>query len=334
LGEAEWISAPSSIWVTEDGKQWINTPLSMGVPITLAGPCQRGLFVGRMSREAWFTSLRGGEGLTTFNCAVGLEPSNIDISDLSLAFEEWVDGELVHAQQIHLEDWDTSAVRREPAVDVCLPTLGAGVTRTVRLHDRTGTFLDASGDRFPIVEKISIQVGVIGDEAPSTEVTVGDLSPVPDFVEMSEAVERVRRQHRQLRVAGADVTLVDPNADVRGVIADRLVAARGRIRIVDRYFGGDPADWAMLPVGMDTDVLLSLGSAPTSPIPRVTVRRLPGKPPPFHGRAYLWDGGGIAVDNSPDGFSNGPVLITRLDAEVVDRWLGYFTSWWASAAPA
>jgi hypothetical protein len=109
----------STIWHSEDGNDWINTPLILGIPVELTEPCPTGLFVGRMSRTAWLTSFRGSPGLETFDCVIGLEPSRIDISDLSIEFEEWVDGEFVHAQQIHLEDMALLSVERDRSRCTC-----------------------------------------------------------------------------------------------------------------------------------------------------------------------------------------------------------------------
>jgi hypothetical protein len=327
-----WQAVESGIWEGE-GATWINTPLTLGVPIALNEPCPEGLFVGRLNRTAWITNLRAPEGISTFECSLGLEPERTDIADLAIAFEEWVGDELVHAQQVHLEDWDTDAVRGAPAVDVHLPTLGPGVRRTVRLYDRSGAFLDGSGDRFYILEKITINVGIIGSDAPAAVVTTGEKTPQGDLVQMSAAVERVERQHHDLRAAGAAATLIPPGPAVRAHLRAVLAQARGRIQIVDRYFGNDPADWTMLPSGIATEVLISAGTPPAAPIAGVDVRRLRGSPPPFHGRAYLWDDGGVAVDASPNGFGHSPVLVTRLDPELAAHWQLIFAGWWAAASP-
>jgi hypothetical protein len=336
-GEAEapvdgWHAVHGMTWKGEGGT-WINTPLSLGVPIMLNEPCPRGLFVGRLGRTAWINNLRGSEGLSTFECSLGLEPERIDIADLAIAFEEWVGDELVHAQQVHLEDWDVDAVRGAAAVDVHLPTLGPAIRRTVRLYDRSGAFLDGSGDRFYIAEKITISVGIIGSDAPAAVVTAGEETPQPDLVEMSEAIDRVKRQHHDLRTSGAAATLIPSGPAVRAHLQAVLAQARGRIQIVDRYFGNDPADWAMLPSGIAIEVLVSAGTPPPAPIAGVDVRRLRGAPPPFHGRAYLWEDGGVAVDASPNGFGHSPVLVTRLDPELAAHWQLIFAGWWAAASP-
>lgn len=327
-----WQAVGTEVWEGE-GATWINTPLTLGVPIALNQPCPEGLFVGRLSRTAWINNLRAPGGTSTFECSLGLEPERTEIADLAIAFEEWVGDELVHAQQVHLEDWDTAAVRGAPAVDVHLPTLGPGVRRTVRLYDRSGAFLDGSGDRFYVLEKITISVGIVGSEVPAAVVVTGETTPEPDLVQMSDAVERVARQHHDLRAAGAAATLISPGPAVRAHLQAVLTQARGRIQIVDRYFGKDPADWTMLPSGMVTDVLISAGAPPVAPIAGVDVRRLTGSPPPFHGRAYLWDGGGVAVDASPTGFGHSPVLVTRLDPELAAHWQRMFAGWWAGASP-
>jgi hypothetical protein len=332
-GRHGWSGEPPSLWPSDSESPWINLPFTMGIPLSLTKPCPSGLFVGRLERTAWISSLRGGECLETFDCSVGLDPDRVDISDLVFAIEEWVNGDLVHAQEVRLEDWDTSAVRGEKAVVVRLPTLGAGVQRTVRLYHRAGGFLDGSSDRFGLVEQIAISIGVMGSSATPHVTRIGGPAPAPDFGQRTADVQRVQRQHHELRAAGADVTLLPPGADVRAELKSRLEQSTGPIRIVDRYFGKDPADWTMLPAQGTAEVLVSLGAPPPAPMSGVAVRRLPGKPPPFHGRAYLWDGGGLAVDASPDGFGNNPVLVTRLSPEVAARWMSFFAAWWSEAIP-
>ena len=114
--------------------------------------------------------------------------------------------------------------------------------------------------------------------------------------------------------------------------AKKLSQARGVLHVVDRYFGKSPDDWRLFDqVTVSVQVLTSLGDAPPSPIPKIDVRWLRGKPAPFHGKAYLGDGGELTVDASPNGFSGSPVLVSYLDASVSQKWLAYFAAWWSNA---
>lgn len=54
-----------------------------------------------------------------------------------------------------------------------------------------------------------------------------------------------------------------------------------------------------------------------------------GEAAPFHGRAYLWDGGGLTVDHSPNGFGSSDVLIAGVAPEVSAQWQHLFAAWWA-----
>ena len=317
-----------STWWTDGVSRYINAPLSAGLPL-LGDDCG-GVVLSRLERRAWFNALRGGEDLATFDCHIGLEPDRIDVSDLQLTFDEWIDGELVVSQQVRLEDLVVDHVRGQTAFTVQLPTLGARVLRTLQLRDRTGTLLDRSSSRFGIVESIELTVNQIGVPGPGTEVVIGEHHPTPTYVERAEGIDRVRQQYQDLFASGAAATLLTPGADVDTVLAERLAQARGTLRIVDRYFGKDPAQWGLLRnVTVPVEVLTSYGKAPTTSGPSLSVRWHRGGRPPFHGRAYLWDGGGFAVDASPDAFGRDLVYITPIQPAVSDAWQAQFRAWWA-----
>ncbi len=111
-----------------------------------------------------------------------------------------------------------------------------------------------------------------------------------------------------------------------------MAQARGTLRIVDRYFGKSLADWQMLSqVTVPVEVLTSHGSAPTIAKRSLTVRWHRGGRAPFHGRAYLWEGGGFAVDASPDAFGRDLVYLRPIASAVSDLWRAEFAVWWAAA---
>jgi hypothetical protein len=315
------------MWESEEG-DFVNSPLSAGLMCAPGLP--GGIVLARLERRAWISSLRGGEELGTFDCYIGIESDRIDIQDLSVSLDEWINGELVHSQQVKLEDLDVDHVRGEPNIVIRLPTLGSGVERSVRLHDRHGTLLDASQDQFRIVESVGLTVKAIdfGEEHAFTTV-IGNREPTPLFLDRSSAIDRVRQQYELLFDHGAKSTLLLPGGNVRNIMGDRLAQARGVLRIVDRYFGKSPLDWKMLDkVTVPIEVLTSKGiPPPPTATSGIAVRWITSKPP-FHGRAYLWQDGGFSVDASPDGFGRDPVYITPLQPAVSVSWQALFAAWW------
>jgi|GEM_PF-6701338 len=316
-----------TIW-SVDQESYIDSPLSVGLMCAPGLP--GGIVLARLERRAWISALRGGEDLGTFDCYLGIESDRIDVQDLSVSLDEWVNEELVHSQQVRLEDLDVDHVRGEPNIVIRLPTLGSGVERSVRLHDRHGTLLDASQSKFRIVESIGLTVKAIDpDEERVFTTIIGRRNSPPKFVDRSSAVDRVRKQYELLFDHGADSTLFLPGSDVRNVMRDRLSQARGVLRIVDRYFGKIALDWTMLDnVSVPIEVLTSKGiPPPQTSNSGIAVRWITNKPP-FHGRAYLWDGGGFSVDASPDGFGRDPVYVTPIPPSVSESWQASFAAWW------
>jgi hypothetical protein len=316
-----------TIW-EHDGANFVNSPLSAGLMCAPGLP--GGIVLARLERRAWISALRGGEELGTFDCYIGIEPDRIDVQDLSVSLDEWIDEELVHSQQVRFEELDVDHVRGEPNIVINLPTLGPGVERTVRLHDRHGSLLDGSQSKFRIVESIGLTVKAIDADAGRVFTTViGSRNSSPAFVDRSSAVDRVRQQYEVLFDHGADSTLFLPGSDVRNVMRDRLVQARGVLRIVDRYFGKSPLDWTMLDnVSVPIEVLTSKGVPPSQTANSGMTVRWITKRPPFHGRAYLWEDGGFSVDASPDGFGRDPVYITPLPPAISRSWQAAFAAWW------
>ncbi len=321
------IEAPT-LWTNETGT-FINSPLSLG--LTLNPNSETGIALCRLERRAWFSQLRGGGNLMTFECHVGLEQERIDLADLAVTLDEWIGDELVHSQQVHLEDLAIDAVRGGRSAVVNLPTLGTAVQRSLRLHDRHGTLLDASS-RFSIVESVQLTVRDLQSGA-ETRSSVGTERQVPSFFQRADAVGNVRATYQQLFQQGVTESLMHPGADVRQALRQRLPQARGVLRVVDRHFGKDPLDWTIFDnVSVPIEVLLSQGGQPPHGTnPNIRVRRHTGGRPPFHGRAYLWDGGGFTVDASPDGFGRDLLYVRALTSQVSSAWQQNFTAWWSSA---
>jgi hypothetical protein len=310
-----------------DGASLVNSPLSAGLMCSPGPP--GGIVLARLERRAWISALRGGEDLGTFDCYIGIESDRIDVQDLSVSLDEWIDEELVHSQQVRFEELDVDHVRGEPNIVINLPTLGPGVERTVRLHDRHGTLLDGSQSKFRIVESIGLTVNANLDGGRAFTTVIGSRNSPPAFVDRSSAINRVRQQYEVLFDHGADSTLFLPGSDVQNVMRDRLAQSRGVLRIVDRYFGKSPLDWTMLDnVSVPIEVLTSKGIPPPQTAnARIAVRWIT-KRPPFHGRAYLWEDGGFSVDASPDGFGRDPVYITPLPPAISRSWQAAFAAWW------
>jgi hypothetical protein len=108
-----------------------------------------------------------------------------------------------------------------------------------------------------------------------------------------------------------------------------LSQARDRLLVADRYF----SDWALLDgITIPKRVLMSQGDPPTDPPSDLEVRWLRGSPPSLHGRYYLWDGGGLFVDNSPAGFEKGFTTIQGMNRFTSERLIEIFDStWWPTA---
>ncbi len=327
-------ASTASVWDPDWGESV--TPALLMTGLHLGQDLQGGVLLARLERRAWINWLRASTNMETLECNIGLEPARIDVADLVLSIEEWVSGEIVHSQQIKLEALPSvDAMRGKPHITVPVPTLGSQIQRLVRLYDRNGSLLDTT-KLFWIVESIKMNLRVTTGDKVSEHVTmVGENRTLPSLVERADAIERVRAAYATLFTAGVEGTWVVPGSGVSAAdaIAQRLSQARGVLHVVDRYFGKSPDDWKLFDqVTIPVQVLTSLGNAPPSPVPKIDVRWLKGKPAPFHGRAYLWDGGGLTVNASPNGFSGSPVLISYLDVAVSHKWLDYFAAWWSSAS--
>lgn len=315
----------------------VNPPLIAGLHVPRASG--GGVLLVRLERRAWISGLRAGADFETYDCTIGLDPSRIDPEELSVTFLEWIDGELVQGHQVNLDRLAIDKARGHETFQLALPTLGSGVERTVRLHDRSGALLDGTSDRVSTVESVRVAMRFAGPDQrlddpdlPKQTFTLGTPQPAPGLVERADASERVRAQLAELFAEGADRTLIPPG-QAKSAIRERQAAARGTIRAVDRYFGKDPTDWDVFDRAAGPIELLMSHGAPPPPGVRtdITTRRHVHGRPPFHGRAYLWENGGLLVDASPSGFGHSPVVVDSLSAEVAQAYHAMFAVWWAMA---
>ena len=331
--------APPWDWQLGEGPPLTGAPLQLAGFATQSarGLCLfNGILIGRMERRAWFRTIRGGKpDLETFEVHLGLDPLRISLWELAIDLEELdQSGNMIGASRLRLAD--TVLPQHGPEdVLVVLPTMGRKVVRRLRLYDTEGGLLDCADD-VHLVEQVNITVEVMG--APSTSETtmtsrLGSTSAAPTLVSRLSALDRVQTQYRDLLQAGAGHRVVGVGDDGREMLKQRLRAARGELRIFDPWFY-KPDDWVVLEeVAVPIRVLGGgkLGPPPARPpkCPSVSAKRWPGHAPPFHDRAYLWNGGGIVVGTSPAGLGNRLSLIDQLEPAVSELLGNQFEAWWA-----
>jgi hypothetical protein len=207
---------------------------------------------------------------------------------------------------------------------------GAGLQRELSLYDRDGSLLDHF-DRFALVESIHMSLLVNGG---STSFTVGERRASPAIDERLASFERVEQQYRELLAYGMRRRVVQTRDDAVRYLRDRLARAQSEIRIMDPYFGNDPADWDVLVrVTQPVRVIRDPQKVPVPATPaRLQVRRFvaQGRPVPFHDRVYLWDDTGLSDGTSPNGFGRRVFRIDELARPESDAWRVLFDRWWAS----
>lgn len=317
-------------WVDETGRPCFVEGRPLG--LNRGGPeTVRGLVVMRQSRTAWISGLRVDESGSTHRIKIGHDPSRIDVAELELTFEEFLRDELIHARRLRLDQVETDRVRGEPEFTVEVPSVGHGLWRKVTLYSNAGELLDMTS-RFRTVEQVSITVGIIGESGPGATSTSG-LDAAATAQDRDALIANAAFAWSEWLGLGVDQQVFHPGADVRTAVKSRLSAARGELLIADRYFGTDPSDWDVTDdVSVAVRAVVSLGAPPDPPRNHVDVRWLRPKKLTMHGRYYLWQGGGLHVDNSPAGFSKGVTTVTRIDPFASERLMDIFeTSWWTHA---
>lgn len=320
------------LW-TANGTAYPNLPLWAGLLVEPGGP--GGVLVARMTRQAWLETLFWDREQQRFQCLIGLEPTRTDPMDLVLTLEEWVQEELVYAETVSFEQLpDIDRNRGQSVLRVSRPTLGTQVRRQLRLYDREGNLLDAT-NRFWVIEGITLDLHVQTNGAQiSIPVQIGQLPLVPSVLERAADIQRVQSERTAIFNAGATSTVVPKTTDVHRLMRSRLSQARRWLHVVDRYFGKDSRDWSLFDdVTVPIQVLTTVQppKAPNSSTRSLEVRRWSNRPYPFHGRAYLWDGGGLAVDHSPNGFGTTLIFMTPLTAAQSRAWDAAFQGWWNGA---
>ena len=288
-----------------------------------------GIFVGRVERRAWLEGVRGGVDLETFDVRIGLDPRRIDVADLEIEFEEHVRGEVVLNQRVRLEDVATRNVRGAPRLTVALPTLGRKVAHGVRLRDRDGVLLDMTDTNY-LIESISLKFRIADSEE---EVVVGERKDPPTLLERAARVDHVTKQFADWFREGLTEQVFFEEEEARSALRVHLQGARGELRIFDPWFGRQESDWHLLD-NLEQPIRLLTGAAakklPSPDVSGLTVRVWRERPAPFHDRAYLWEGGGVHVGTSPNGFGGRLFMMRRLGAVAADELLQRFESWWGS----
>ncbi len=318
-----------TIWINDDdGIQFASIG---GIIAGLYWPNRKeglspGLVVARLRRQAWIVEPRGTPDPTVHDLHIGLDSSRIDISDLEVQIEESVSGEIVHGRRLRLEEMGVDHTRGHPLITVTLPTLGRAVQRMIRLYERNGELLDLTENAYS-VEGVRVTVKIIGEQV--VEPSATDGTSAVTFHDRAEALQRVGEQYADWSRRGRAKLIFGPQDDLRAALISRLGQARGRFMVADRYFD----DWSVLDsVHLPKQVLMSKGEPPVNPPADLEVRWLRGSPPTLHGRYYLWDGGGLFVDNSPQGFAHGYTTIQGMNRFTSERLSEIFdTTWWPDA---
>lgn len=294
-----------------------------------------GLLVARMERRAWFNDIRGSGDFDLYELHVGWEPERCDIEDLEVELEEWVGDELAYARRVALSDLEIGDTGGATSVVVSLPTLGRGVSHGARLHHRDGTLLDVT-KRSHLIQQINLEINIRAggsEEVSATEhVSVGKVVR-PTVSDRLERFEVVERQYREMLEAGLSERIISDPATASALIRRQLERARTELRVLDPYFGVDPADWTLLHgLAIPVRVLTGHKAQPPGAIAGVTARRAKSRkrPPHFHDRLYLWDGGGLSVGTSPSGLGKRDARVDRISGVEAAGWTAMFETYWAS----
>ncbi len=184
---------------------------SEGVPQAVSPPF--GLFVGRLERRAWLSDLTGdGPAFDSLHVHIGWDPRRVDLTDLVVDLEQFIDGELVNQLRAPLEDTDIQdGVRQSGACSTCLPTFGRGTASEITLRTREGALLDRIGPHY-LVE--FVQIGLTTNGVQQPPIKIGGSEPPPGLEE---------RATRQLEIAAQIASLASQGAEARQLV-DRSAA--------------------------------------------------------------------------------------------------------------
>src|SRR5205823_5912997 len=84
-------------------------------PLSTAGPAP-GLLIGRVSREAWIASISATAEWDGIKAVIGRDDT--DLLDLELELSERINGEVVHAHRVRLDELNVSGLLSEKFVNV------------------------------------------------------------------------------------------------------------------------------------------------------------------------------------------------------------------------
>ena len=188
-----------------------------------------GLLVGRAERRAWIRESCGTGDFDSFLVELGWEPARISLADLEITHEEFLDGELVSAMRIRIEDLDTSEVDGKGRCSVAVMTIGRSVTHGVSLHTADGELLDRTGP-YPLAERIEATFTIDGTELPRAVIGRTDPPPLDERMRRSERMttdlEDVIRNGVQARIIAASPDSEQP----RRTNGDKFSRANGNHR--------------------------------------------------------------------------------------------------------
>jgi hypothetical protein len=286
-----------------------------------------GLLVGRAERRAWIRESHGTGDFNSFLVDLGWDPTGISLADLELTHEEQLEGEMVSATRLRLEDLDTSAVDALGICSVSLPSVGRRVAHGVSLHTVDGELLDRTGP-YPLVERIEIKITANGSELPPVVSGVSD--PLPALDERMKRSAEVARDIEAVIRNGAQARIIADRGEALARLTALLAGARGELLVLDCYFGQDIEDWRLLD-GVPVPVKVLTGKVADA-APRIADHVEARFRPKalLHERVYLWDGGGLSVGGSPTTFGQAPIRITRLRQAEVTEWRTVFEVEWRS----
>ena len=297
------------------------------------GPAPAGLFVGRVERRAWLRTVRGGADLETFEAHIALDPERIDVADLEIEFEERIKTEVVFNQRVRLEDVPIGKVRGKPDFVVALPTMGTRVAHALRLRDRDGVLLDMTDPHY-LVERIVLSVGLMDAPETAETVEIGDRPEPPSLLQRADQVRSVIDQFGSWFRDGLSEKVFRDADAARVALRDHLAGARGELRVFDSWFGYGSEDWSLL-TGLDRPIRLLTTSGPRSVLVAPSIEGLEVRvwqrelgQAPFHDRGYVWDGGGVYVGTSPNGFGHRLFRMQRFGEVEAAALTGEFETWW------
>lgn len=292
-----------------------------------------GLLVGRLERRAWFNDVRGDGAFDRYQLHIGIEPEQIDVSELAVELEEWSGEELVNVRRLALGDLKLGQRAGADRFLVALPTLGRGFAHAARLYDREGVLLDCT-QRAHLVERMVGRGKVRGpDGAVATQhFSVGERVEV-GLGERLARFDRVEDDYREMLREGLEERIITTRTRGAEVLRNELARVSKPVSILDPYFGYKPADWNVL-AGLNVAIRILSGSGakrPPANLANVEVRRWRHSGnPPFHDRSYLWEGGGLSVGTSPSGLGNRDARLDRMGATEATALRASFEAYWQS----